>query len=177
MAKKTTRPTDKKPVKPSSAPAETITLSVRLTEAQHALLTQAAELRGWSPTSLLRSAALEKAAHIVNTSTPTRIEFQAIAILIAQQLCLKPKVRVMSRDGTWELADVLDDLEGGAQMHPDIEHAVYIEPQPWSAFMVEQLAGAVRFGGTEFLNMILMAGKSMTAPKQNLPDPIDPNIA
>ena len=44
---------------------DSFTLSVRLTEQQRQLLEQAAELRGWKATNLLRVAALEKAGHPV----------------------------------------------------------------------------------------------------------------
>ena len=58
---KGSKPTEKL-VEPEPEAKETTTFSVRLTEEQKDLLAKAAELRGWTPTNLLRVAALEKAA-------------------------------------------------------------------------------------------------------------------
>jgi uncharacterized protein (DUF1778 family) len=65
---------------------DTATLSVRLTEEQRERLATAALLRGWTPTTLLRIAAMEKAAHILNTSTPTRLDLRKVADAVAGRL-------------------------------------------------------------------------------------------
>jgi uncharacterized protein (DUF1778 family) len=65
---------------------DTATLSVRLTEEQRERLATAALLRGWTPTTLLRIAAMEKAAHILNTSTPTNLDLRKVADAVAGRL-------------------------------------------------------------------------------------------
>src|SRR5262249_13246110 len=64
----------------------TFTLSVRLTEEQKERLEIAARLRGWTPTTLLRVAAMEKAAHVLNTTTPTNMDLRKIAESVAARL-------------------------------------------------------------------------------------------
>ena len=54
---------------------EMTTFSIRLTSEQRERLVQAAEKQGWSPTNLIRTAALERAAHILNTTRPSQINF------------------------------------------------------------------------------------------------------
>src|SRR4030095_3759193 len=65
---------------------DTATLSVRLTEEQRERLATAALLRGWTPTTLLRIAAMEKAAHILNTSIPTNVDLRKVADAVAGRL-------------------------------------------------------------------------------------------
>jgi uncharacterized protein (DUF1778 family) len=65
---------------------DTITLSVRLNEEQKERLSTAANFRGWTPTTLLRVSAMEKAAHILNTSTPTNMDLRKVAEAVAGRL-------------------------------------------------------------------------------------------
>jgi hypothetical protein len=65
---------------------DTITLSVRLNEEQKERLATAANFRGWTPTTLLRVSAMEKAAHILNTSTPTNMDLRKVAEAVAGRL-------------------------------------------------------------------------------------------
>lgn len=65
---------------------DTITLSVRLNEEQRERLATAANFRGWTPTTLLRVSAMEKAAHILNTSTPTNMDLRKVAEAVAGRL-------------------------------------------------------------------------------------------
>ncbi|HYR91759.1 MAG TPA: hypothetical protein VE422_47365 [Terriglobia bacterium] len=65
---------------------DTVTLSVRLTEEQRERLVTAANFRGWTPTTLLRISAMEKAAHILNTATPTNIDLRKMAQAVAGRL-------------------------------------------------------------------------------------------
>src|SRR5689334_1306311 len=62
---------------------DSVTLSVRLTEEQRERLATAANFRGWTPTTLLRISAMEKAAHILNTTIPTNIDLRRIADAVA----------------------------------------------------------------------------------------------
>jgi hypothetical protein len=65
---------------------DTITLSVRLSEEQRERLTTAANFRGWTPTTLLRISAMEKAAHILNTAIPTNVDLRRMAEAVAGRL-------------------------------------------------------------------------------------------
>src|SRR4026208_205357 len=67
--------------------SEAGTLSVRRPSDERKLLAEAATLRGWTPTNLLRVAALERAAQILNTSKPNTTDFRRIAERVAQVLC------------------------------------------------------------------------------------------
>jgi len=65
---------------------DTFTLSVRLTEEQRERLATAANFRGWTPTTLLRISAMEKAAHILNTTVPTNVDLRKMAETVAGRL-------------------------------------------------------------------------------------------
>ena len=54
---------------------------------------------------------------------------------------------------------------------------VEIEPRPMTLGELKDLKRTVKFGGVEFLNMIVEACDSVSAPKRNdLPEPIDPDF-
>src|SRR4051794_9485463 len=72
----------------------TVSFSVRLTEKQRDLLLRAAETKGWTVTSLLKNAALEKAAFILNTAAPNRVDFPGLARQVADQLFAPRRARV-----------------------------------------------------------------------------------
>jgi len=65
---------------------DTVTLSVRLNEEQKERLATAANFRGWTPTTLLRISAMEKAAHILNTTIPTNVDLRKMAEVVAGRL-------------------------------------------------------------------------------------------
>jgi uncharacterized protein (DUF1778 family) len=152
---------------------DTVTFSVRFTEEQRALINAAAELRGWTPTNLLRVAALEKAAHIVNTSTRTRVDFKDLAATVATQIFAIRSCRVPYKDEFTE-ADVFEDFS----QVPDLNAYVYpVEISPWQMppTFLDKLKEAARFGGTEFLGLILQSSEDITSRIQpDLPDPVDP---
>lgn len=131
----------------------TITFSTRLTEDQRDRVVEAAGVRGWSPSNLIRVAALEKAAHILNTSRQTRFDFKGLAHKIATQL-MKPYVH-------W----------GTDPEDPEEEPYAESLSQP----ELNELKHAARLGGAELLNLVIDACESMTAPdRKDLPEPIDP---
>src|SRR5262245_2628074 len=159
---------------------DTNTLSVRFTEGQRKLIVKAAELRGWSPTNLLRTAALEKAAHIVNTSTPNRVDFRKVAQAIAVQVFGPRSVRFpapTSRKGEklelWD-ADIYDSLEDAADWEKSM-CAVEVSPRERPMTFLIQLGDAAQYGGTEFLRLLIEASADIWTPKEPLPEPIDPN--
>ena len=155
--------------------AATTTFGVRLTEAEKQLLLQAADLRVWTITSLLKNAALEKAAHIINTSTRRKLDFKGLAQKVADQVFVERKCRVLDREGQWVSADV---MENEGDVSP--EHGPYFPAvvSPWQApaSLLPQLQEAALYGGAEFLNMFLNSCEDITSrTRQDLPDPIDPN--
>jgi hypothetical protein len=155
----------------------TVTLSIRLTEEQRDLLTQAAEVRGWTPTNLLRVAALEKASYIINTSTLRRLDFRGLAGEAARRLFGEENAFTLDANGDRVQAFILEDLAAAfthCSQYGD-PPPVQIDPRPMTIQQLDDLKRAAHYGGTEFLNMLVEACSSLTAPKRkDLPEPIDP---
>jgi uncharacterized protein (DUF1778 family) len=177
--------TNERPVLPPLPPLprdskDTFTLSVRFTEEQRDLITKAAEMRGWSPTNLLRTAALEKAAHIVNTTTPNRIDYREVARAIAGQVFQPRRVLVPSPESVpgdvvlWD-ADIVDSLESTNEWEGCL-HPVEVSPREKPPAFLQALREAAKFGGTEFLGLLVEACADIAARHQQLPDPVDPNV-
>lgn len=156
-------------------PRGTISFSVRLTEKQRDLLSRAAEKRGWTLTTLLKNASLEKAVHILNTTAPNRVDFRGTAEEIARQVFTPRAGRTVDADGEPVAADVCEHLE---EAYMDRIQRYPFEVSPWHRppEFLDQVREAVRFGGTEFLDLIIQASEAITTRNQrNLPDPIDPS--
>jgi uncharacterized protein (DUF1778 family) len=166
---------DELKTEPEAETRGSITLSVRLTDKQKELLSQAASLRGWTVANLLKTAALEKAAHIVNTSTTTTVDFKDVAGKVADQIFTRRSAH-MCYEGAIVDADVLKtDAElmesGGSYVFP-----VQISPWHMPPSFAAQIEKAARFGGTEFLNLLVQAcGEITVRVGGDLPDPIDPS--
>ena len=156
-------------------PKGTISFSVRLTEKQRDLLGRAAEKRGWSLSSLLKNAALEKAVHILNTSVPNRIDFRQTAEEIARQLFAPRSGQAL--DGAGEPVPVyLTSLEWALANRDFDPIPVEVSPGPPPPEFLADVRDAARFGGTEFLDLIVQAAEAITTRnKPDLPDPIDPS--
>ena len=151
------------------------TLSVRLTEPQHQLLERAAELRGWKATNLLRVAALEKAAAIINTSTLTNIDFKGMADRIAQQMFAWRQCRLVNESGDLIEADPVEDIAVAAGSLPPDYNPVEVRPWRLSDDFLPELRRAAKLGSGEFMNLILQAAEELVSRRQrNLPPPIDP---
>jgi len=147
-------------------PESMTTFSVRLTEEQRDLVTRAAQLRGWTPTNLIRTATLERAAHLVNTSRITKFDFKGLASDVAQRL-FEPRIVThhLSRE---EMEILLHD-------HPDAPAVIDVPVQPLPIDTLFQLKRAARLGGSEFVNLIIEFAEGLTASQRaDLPDPIDP---
>ncbi len=155
-------------------PRGTISFSVRLTEKQRDLLSRAAEKRGWSLTSLLKNAALEKAVHILNTSAPNRVDFRRTAEEIAHQVFAQRQGRRIDGDGNPVSAELCQHLD---EAYADrVENAVEVSPWHQPPEFLANIRDAARFGGTEFLDLIVQASEAITTRNRpNLPDPIDPS--
>jgi len=143
----------------TSAQPKEVAFSVRLTTEEHELLKKAAALRGWTPTNLIRTATLERAAHILNTSRVTTFNFKELAVRLSDQL-FKPR-------------EVEVDPE-------DLEHA----PPDWiptatahglPVDVLSELRKANRLGGGEFLALVLEYCEGLTASRRfDVPAPIEP---
>jgi hypothetical protein len=153
----------------------TVSFSIRLTEKQRDLLARAAEARGWTITNLLKNAALEKAAHIVNTGAPNQVDFHGIADKVAEQVFGARDARVLDHVTKRPTrADVFEKFEDV----PDLKNYVYpveVSPWPMSSNFLTQLRQAARYGGMEFLNLVIDASTTLAARDEHLPAPIDPN--
>jgi uncharacterized protein (DUF1778 family) len=155
-------------------PKGTISFSVRLTEKQRDLLSRAAEKRGWSLSSLLKNAALEKAVHILNTSAPNRIDFRHTAEEIARQLFAPRSGRTL--DSNLEYVPVhLTSLDGALAERDFHPQPVEVSPGPPPRDFLTDVRDAARYGGAEFLDLIVQASEAITTRQSDLPDPIDPS--
>lgn len=169
------------------------TFSTRLTPEQERLVVRAAELRGWSVARLIRFAAIEKAAHIVNTSEATSFDFRRMAFRVARQLT-NPEVSItVSRDSppsdpTEPQVTTMTSAEFNESdiVGPDV--GVAHDAERLQRADLEGLATAVSFGGTEFLRCVLdesanflrmldeqRMGPLNRAEPPQLPQPIDPS--
>jgi hypothetical protein len=158
-------------------PKGTISFSVRLTVKERERLTQAAEKRGWSLTSLMKTAALEKAAHILNTSAPNRVDFRGTAEEISRQVFAPRSARMIEFVGD-DLkpvpASLYEHISEGVSEQDN--RAVELSPWPVSPDFLAQIRDAAHFGGTEFLDLVVQACEAIATRNQPdlLPPPIDP---
>lgn len=155
----------------------TVSFSVRLTEKEKDLLTRAAETKGWSITNLLKNAAREKAAFILNTSAPNQVDFRRIAAEVAAQVFAPRVARVAAPDGR-----SMTDADAVPSVTPeDLMESVHtiVEISPWQMppTFVDDIRSAARFGGTEFLSLLLEAAEAIAIRHQpdRLSPPIDPS--
>ena len=146
------------------------TYSIRLDDAQRALLAKGLAAKGWNPTHFIRQAALEKAAHIDNTSKLTSFDFDAMARRVAQQLC-DVEVRFRSYNDPDSEPFSFDALKDGA----DLEQC-YPTTYPLSleAEEVQILRQAIKLGGLEFLRKVVEECDRIVRNENELPAPIDP---
>ncbi|MBV9548061.1 MAG: DUF1778 domain-containing protein [Alphaproteobacteria bacterium] len=141
------------------------TLSIRVTEKDRELLAQAAELRGWTPTALIRTAALERAAHILNTSRATKFDFKVLASQIAARLFQGHRIKHQISHDEW------NSLEGLAPEDCSLD----VDVPPLEIDTLRKLRDAARLGGAEFLAAVVDFAESLTAQHRwDLPDPVDP---
>ena len=146
---------------PGSVPQpKEVAFSVRLTLEEHELLKKAAALRGWTATNLIRTATLERATHILNTSRVTTFNFKGLAVRLADQLF---KARTLYPEMREEDApDAPDDY-----IPPITAHALPVDA-------VTELREAARLGGGEFLTQVLEYCEGLTASaRRDVPRPIE----
>ncbi|MGE0393191.1 MAG: hypothetical protein AB7I25_12390 [Vicinamibacterales bacterium] len=169
-----------------------VSFSIRLTDKQRELLKLAAEQKEWSVTGLLKTAALEKAAHIVNVGKPRlSVDFGGVAREVAEQVFrarsayladLDPDTGVMEREAfvTDNPHDVYESMvEAGCSAEEIAElmdRAVNVSPDAKGATFLEDLRQAVRYGGTEFLDQVLQASERIVGKEAgSLEGPVDPS--
>lgn len=149
------------PPGPNPAAEPTTTLSTRLSAEQKDLIEQAAQVQSWTASNLMRKAAVERAAHILNTGRPTRFAFGSFAERLAEQLC-SPELWVDADDGKeliqWEIYDE------GREVHVGV-----LEP-----YELNTLREALELGGVEFMWQVVEACQRRLS-EVGLPDPIDPS--
>ncbi len=139
----------------------TTTLSTRLSQEQKELIEEAAQLQSWTPSNLMRKAAVERSAHIVNTGRPTRFAFGMFAERLANLLC-DPELWVEGDEGRTIIQwPVYDD---GAEVH--VTSLALSE--------LNQLREALHLGGVEFIEQVVDACQRRLSDV-GLPDPIDPS--
>jgi uncharacterized protein (DUF1778 family) len=159
-------------------PKATVSFSVRLTRKERDLLSRAAEKRGWSLTNLLKNAALEKAIHILNTSAPNRVDFRGTAEEIARQVFTPRSARSIDQHGQPQAVEVYGSLED-VYSNPFPDPTPQVEVSPWHMppGFLAQIRDAARYGGTEFLDLIVQASEAIATRNEGnlLPDPIDPS--
>ena len=149
----------------------TRTFSLRLTQDQSDLVEKAAELRGWTPTNLIRVAALEKAAYVINTSTITSFNFVALASRLAE-LLFGPRTYYVLLDQYEDQWTKLDDVPW---REVEEVYGAMSKPEPLADDDLASLQKAVRLGGGEYLALILQLVESSTSKGgAGLPEPIDP---
>ena len=64
-----------------------LVFGIRFADSERIVLRDAAARLGWTITKLVRMSAVERAAHILNTSQRTKIDFPGIADRLARVLC------------------------------------------------------------------------------------------
>lgn len=151
-----------------------VTLSIRLTLAQRALVADAAKELGWSPTKLIRTATLERAVHILNTRRKTSFDFGRCVEVAATQLFEGPEFHVKRDSDNLENVIALDQLV--ELMAPKIAaeptRATFLDKEA-----LEELSEASRLGGVEFWNKVLVSGKARFTNQFDDLEPIDPDVA
>jgi hypothetical protein len=158
MRKKASKPHIKAP------DAGSITFSTRFTEEQRDRIVEAASLRGWTPSSLMRIAANEKAVHILNISKPTRFDFRDVASRVANQL-FAPQIEVYSAEDNEIRIEPLLDLDGDEA-----------KAARWQKGDIDALKNATRLGGAEFLSLIIEECVRIASPdSESFPEPIEPS--
>jgi len=127
--KKAAQKHSKKPVQ-KSGKEDTTSLSIRLTYKERDLLTQAAELRDESPTRFIKSSACTTAAHLMNTSRKTSINFEALAQKLATLLFAESEFEYRAKAFT---SETQKDANGNV-----VEVPQYNEPLTYGELEAEE---------------------------------------
>lgn len=193
MAKKREKPEE---------PSE-ITLSIRLTKEQREHVADAAKELGCSTTRLIKTAALERAVHVLNVRRATSFDFREAARWVAGLLFGEPtfglgesevqrdehgeqerRWRIASDSPELNLTQILEMAKRTAER--DVAEdgqagfEVVILPQPGTCCAdvigYRELLRVTRLGGVEFWRLVLEVGEVTFARDlgKEAPEPIDP---
>jgi len=162
--------------KPSEKEAGSITFSTRFTEEQRDRIVQAAEVRGWTPSNLMRVATVEKAAHILNTSRQTKFDFKGLAMKVAKQLTSPASMIVGEDPGDNLYSKAPQEFFGQWTDSFGFDTPPRLETDSLGMADIQILKQAARLGGTEVLGLIIETCESLLAPNsKDLPEPVEPN--
>ncbi len=193
MAKKREKPEE---------PAE-ITLSIRLTKEQREHVADAAKELGCSTTRLIKTAALERAVHVLNVRRATSFDFRETARWVAGLLFREPTFglgdseiendergeqgrswRIASDSPELNLGQILEMAKRTAERdvaedgQGGLEVAILAQPGTCCADLsgYRELLRVTRLGGVEFWRLVLDVGEVTFARElgTEAPEPIDP---
>ena len=190
-----------KPVEPVE-PAE-ITLSIRLTREQREHVADAAKALGCSTTRLIKTAALERAVHVLNVRRATSFDFRETARWVAGLLFSEPTFGLgdpqveegehggerrhwqigsespeLNLDQILEMAKRTAERDVAEDGHAGVEVAILAQPGTCCADVsgYRELLRVTRLGGAEFWRLVLDVGEVTFARElgTEAPEPIDP---
>ncbi|SVB00741.1 uncharacterized protein METZ01_LOCUS153595 [marine metagenome] len=193
MAKKREKPEE---------PAE-ITLSIRLTKEQREHVADAAKELGCSTTRLIKTAALERAVHVLNVRRATSFDFRETARWVAGLLFREPTFglgdseiendergeqgrswRIASDSPELNLGQILEMAKRTAErdVAEDGQGGLEVAILPQRGTCCADLSGyrellrVTRLGGVEFWRLVLDVGEVTFARElgTEAPEPIDP---
>ena len=147
--------------------ADAAALFLRLKPQEKEVIARAASLRGWSATSLVRRAAIERAAQIINIETDTSLDLQGFAEQVANILRAERKYFHRNLDD--------DGLPFDQSWDPDPESGWPVStPEPLTREDILKLDRSVLLGGTEFLRLVVERCRFLSRQKASQ-SPIDPS--
>ncbi len=155
-------------------------LSVRFSPEERQLIEKAAKQKSWKTANFLRVSALDRAAQVLNLSSPTSFDFSGAARRYAEALVAPRDVAVFYPD-LWHEVPMGRCGDGPIDLpekEMKLEDAALgdFRPAPLTADDVDQLQKAMRLGGAEFAVELLAECRRLVSNSGNagLPPPIDP---
>ncbi len=143
-------------------------VSTRVNHAEKKLIDEAASLRGWSTSKLVRVAVLEKAQHILNTTKPNKFDMLGKARWLAKQL-VEPECRVKVYLPGQSEPIAYEDLD-----EPTCIEDVAVEPSGLRFRDIATLRRALALGGSEFLALVIAECEALTLKERtDLDDPVE----
>ena len=153
MTQKTRRVTQGRTARPNDSEANAVTVfGIRFSDSERIVLRDAAAKLGWTITKLVRMSAVERAAHILNTSQRTKIDFPGIADRLARVLCDRTPHEVC--DASDPEAPSISFERFVESLGPSNE-GYLTTPEAVSANDLPTLRTAYLLGGAEFLKLVL----------------------
>ena len=170
--------------KKSTNSTDPTTLSIRLTPGERRTIEEAAGKKGWKVAHFLRVSSLERAAQVLNLSRPSSFDFSGAAKRLAEVLIAPRTVTiadVVARDAYDEWVHlpedtILADLQDKERFDLDELCLQDFRPKPLTPEQVEEFQKAMRLGGAEFADELIIECRRLgnVANDPNLPPPIDP---